>query len=155
MDSLEQTRTLVLDGTADGGQMTARFADLCEELARAVTGLLALQDRLATTDTDSLQRLDGLVQTASTLLRLQQQNTADSKRSLAAGAVVSSAAAASRKRLHNARSRRADSSSPSTGMGETNQNVKSFNSFLALPNLFLYGVTPGISITVIRFAVKY
>jgi hypothetical protein len=42
-DNLEQTRSLVVEGTADGGPMTARFADLCEELARAVTSLLALQ----------------------------------------------------------------------------------------------------------------
>lgn len=124
VDSLEQTRTLVVDGTADGGQMTARFADLCEELARAVTGLLALQDRLATTDTDSLQRLDSLVQTASSLLRLQQQKTmaggGGCKRRPAAedagrGAVSGSASATSnRRRLHAARNRRADSSSPST-----------------------------------------
>ncbi len=43
IDNLEQTRSLVVEGTADGGPMTARFADLCEELARAVTSLLALQ----------------------------------------------------------------------------------------------------------------
>jgi hypothetical protein len=43
IDNLEQSRSLVVEGTADGGPMTARFADLCEELARAVTSLLALQ----------------------------------------------------------------------------------------------------------------
>ena len=116
VDSLEQTRSLVLDGTVDGGPMTARFADICDELATAVSSLLALQDRLAATDTESLQKLDSFVQAASTLLRLQQQqqqqNTAGNKRAAATTGVSSS-----RRRLVTsaARNRRADSSSPSSG----------------------------------------
>jgi hypothetical protein len=79
-----------------------------------------LQDRLATTDTDCLQRLDSLVQTASNLLRLQQQRvTAAAAR--AEGGSPATAAASSRRRLHTAaRNRRADSSSPTSGMRQTN-----------------------------------
>ena len=115
VENLEQTRSLLQDGTTDGGQMTARFADLCDELAGAVTGLLSLQERLANTDTDSLQRLDSLVQTASTLLQ-QQQKTAGVKRPLTAvGGGSAATVSSSRRRLQTARNRRADSSSPSSG----------------------------------------
>jgi hypothetical protein len=77
-----------------------------------------LQDRLATTDTDCLQRLDSLVQTASNLLRLQQQRVTAAAARAESG---STAAVSSRRRLHTAaRNRRADSSSPTSGMRQTN-----------------------------------
>jgi hypothetical protein len=110
VESLEQSRSLLLDDDTSHGPMTGRLADLCEELAKAVSGLLALQDRLATTDTDSLQKLDSLVQTASALLRLQQQQQTEASRRGGGGS--------SRRRMTKAaaRSRRGDSSSAaSTG----------------------------------------
>ena len=136
VDSLEQTRSLVLDGTVDGGPMTARFADICDELATAVSSLLALQDRLAATDTESLQKLDSFVQAASTLLRLQQQqqqqqNTAGNKRAAATTGVSSS-----RRRLVTsaARNRRADSSSPSSGTERERENMLAVSRLLYIGN---------------------
>jgi hypothetical protein len=79
-----------------------------------------LQDRLATTDTDCLQRLDSLVQTASNLLRLQQQRVTAAAARAEGGSAAATAAASNRRRLHTARNRRADSSSPTSGMSQTN-----------------------------------
>ena len=136
VDSLEQTRSLVLDGTVDGGPMTARFADICDELATAVSSLLALQDRLAATDTESLQKLDSFVQAASTLLRLQQQqqqqqNTAGNNRAAATTGVSSS-----RRRLVTsaARNRRGDSSSPSSGTERERENMLAVSRLLYIGN---------------------
>jgi len=46
VDNLEKTRQALRD--EGGGQMGGRMADLCEELASAVAGLITVQNKLRT-----------------------------------------------------------------------------------------------------------
>ena len=69
--NLEQTHT-ILDRFRDGtptSKMNSRLGDLCDDLGKAVTGLLSAQDQLANCGTNNMQQLEKLIKSASDILR--------------------------------------------------------------------------------------
>ena len=68
VDNLEKTRQALRD--EGGGQMGGRMADLCEELASAVAGLITVQNKLS--QNTSYESLDTLLRAAAGHLNLEK-----------------------------------------------------------------------------------
>ena len=69
--NLEQTHT-ILDRFRDGAptsKMSSRLTELCDDLGKAVTGLLSAQDQLANCSTNNMQQLEKLIKSASNIMR--------------------------------------------------------------------------------------
>jgi len=71
VNNLEQAHNL-LDRESDGTlpqRMTGRLAEICDDLAAAVTGLVTAQDQLGSYGTSNVEQLDRLIKSASNILR--------------------------------------------------------------------------------------
>ena len=58
--NLEKTH-MILDRYQDGStssKMSSRMADLCDDLGKAVTGLMSAQDQLSNCSSNNIQQLD-------------------------------------------------------------------------------------------------
>lgn len=69
--NLEQTHN-ILDRFRDGAtssKMTSRLGELCDDLGKAVTGLMSAQDQLSNCSSNNMQQLDKLIKSASTIMR--------------------------------------------------------------------------------------
>ena len=69
--NLEQTHN-ILDRLRDGAtssKLSSRLADLCDDLGKAVTGLLSAQDQLSNCGSNNMQQLDKLIKSATTIMR--------------------------------------------------------------------------------------
>lgn len=68
VSSLEQAHNLI-DRNSDGSVMTSRLAEICDDLAGAVTGLVTAQDQLASCGTSNMEQLDRLIKSASSIMK--------------------------------------------------------------------------------------
>lgn len=69
--NLEQTHN-ILDRLRDGAsssKSSSRLEGLCDELGKAVTGLLSAQDQLSNCGTTNMHQLEKLIKSASTIMR--------------------------------------------------------------------------------------
>ena len=69
--NLEQTHN-ILDRFRDGAptsKMSSRLTELCDDLGKAVTGLLSAQDQLTNCGTNNMQQLEKLIKSASNIMR--------------------------------------------------------------------------------------
>ena len=69
--NLEQTHN-ILDRFRDGAptsKMSSRLSELCDDLGKAVTGLLSAQDQLTNCGTNNMQQLEKLIKSASNIMR--------------------------------------------------------------------------------------
>ena len=82
VSSLEQANNLI-DRSSEGSsphRMTSRLAEICDDLTRAVTGLVTAQDTLASNRTSNMEQLDRLIKSATNLLKEDLISTNNRKR---------------------------------------------------------------------------
>ena len=67
--NLEQTHTILDREGAPTSKLSSRLTELCDDLGKAVTGLLSAQDLLTNCGTNNMQQLEKLIKSASNIMR--------------------------------------------------------------------------------------
>jgi hypothetical protein len=86
VNNLEQAHNL-LDSDSDGTlpqRITSRLAEICDDLAAAVTGLVTAQDQMGSCGTSNMEQLDRLIKSASNIMREDSMVSATGRKRMSA-----------------------------------------------------------------------
>jgi len=86
VNNLEEAHNL-LDSDSDGTlpqRITSRLAEICDDLAAAVTGLVTAQDQMGSCGTSNMEQLDRLIKSASNIMREDSLMSATGRKRMSA-----------------------------------------------------------------------